>query len=100
MVHLQKLHEQYARKGVVVLGFDYADKAEIAAELMREQKITFASIMDASPAAVTMASQRYGVMAVPITYVIDREGRIADVWVGGRGECAEERALLKKLGLE
>lgn len=88
----------------MILGYDSADKREIALDLLAKEGIKFTMILDPSMAAQMMAMQTYRVNAVPTTYVIDREGKIADAWVGFEaetpGQPSKAAALLKKLGIE
>jgi peroxiredoxin len=44
--------------------------------------------------------QEYGVSAVPITYVIDREGKVVEAWVGSQAGIPRATELLEKLGIE
>jgi peroxiredoxin len=84
----------------VVLGFDSADKREIAIELMKKNSLTFPCVMDSSDAVVAMALQKYGANAVPTTYLIDREGKVAAAWIGYDEKSDQVPGLLKKLGIE
>ena len=100
MVYLQKLHAKYANKGLVVLGFNSADKHSIALKLMRKLELAFPCIVDSSSAAQQTAMQQYCSSAVPTTYVIDREGKVLMAWVGFSEKDENTQAALKKLGFE
>ncbi len=99
LVELQKIHEKVAPKGVVVLGFDYADGVGIAQEFLRKNAITFPNIIDPSEASFATAWEKYRTSGVPVNYIIDREGKIVDGWYGY--EKGDKRGLetLKKLGV-
>jgi peroxiredoxin/outer membrane lipoprotein-sorting protein len=99
ILELQKLHTKYADKGLVVLGFNSADRKNIALDLLREHSLTVPSILDSSMAAV-MTTTRYRANAVPTTYIIDRDGKIADAWVGYEKDDPRVAAGLKKLAIE
>jgi peroxiredoxin len=82
-----------------VLGINTADDRKIALDYMKANDVTFPNILDASDAA-NKAVSRYetlgGMSAVPMTYVIGRDGKVVDAWYGyeeGRAQKA-----LKKLG--
>jgi len=85
MRHLQKLYVKYESKGLVILGFDASDDKKIALEMMRENDVTFPNILDSSDAAMKVCFQEYqGAYgsAVPMSYIIDREGKVVDAWYG------------------
>jgi len=85
---------------LVVLGFNSADKRDIARELLRKLELTFPCILDASADAQQTAMAKYRSNAVPTTYVIDREGKVLMAWVGFSEKDEHTQAALKKLGLE
>jgi peroxiredoxin len=82
---LQKLYEKYKSKGLVVLGVNTADDRQIALDYLKENKVTFPNVLDASDGA-NKALQQYetlsGMCAVPFTYLIDREGKVVEAWYG------------------
>lgn len=82
----------------MVLGFDSADKREIALELIRKLNLTFPCILDSSTAATGVQSGKYRANAVPTTYVIDRAGKIAAAWVGFDPDDPRAKEALAKLG--
>jgi peroxiredoxin len=68
---------------------------------MKANEVTFPNILDASDAA-NQAVTRYetlgGMSAVPMTYVIGRDGKVVDAWYGYEKDRAQK--VLKKLGLQ
>lgn len=98
--YLQKLHEQYAAQGLVVLGFDASDRPDLVKDLMQKQALTFPCVVDPSQAAIMMQMETYRSRAVPTSYLIDREGRIVDAWVGFDLENTVPPGELRKLGIE
>ncbi len=63
--------------------------------------MTFPNILDSSAAANQAVAQYEtlgGMSAVPMTYVIGRDGKIVDVWYGYERDRAPK--VLKKLGLQ
>ena len=101
MRHLQELYEKYKDKGLVTLGFNVSDDKHIALEFMRDNSATFPNILDSSILAQRTANNGYKMSGVPLTYVIDREGKIADTWYGYDEESHKRGiAVLKKLGLK
>lgn len=84
----------------MVLGVNTADAREIALDYLKANKVTFPNVLDASDAA-NRAMMQYetlgGMSAVPMTYLIDREGKVVVAWYDYRQDQAEKA--LKKLGL-
>jgi len=103
MRHLQELYENYREKDLVVLGLNCADDREIALKFLAENSATFPNILDTSEAAITTCFQDYqtlsGYSAVPLSYIIDREGKIVAGWYGMHDE-ATVNEVLEKLGLK
>lgn len=82
-----------------MLGVNTADARQIALDYLKENHVTFPNVLDTSDAAV-QAMRRYetlGMSAVPMTYLIDREGKVVTAWYGYESNQPEEA--LKKLGL-
>jgi len=100
MCHLQELYEKYKDKDVVILGFNCADDEQIALDFMQENSATFPSVLDSSHAAEKVHFTDYRVKGVPTNYIIDREGKIVDSWLGY--EEGHKRAIeaLEKLGVK
>jgi hypothetical protein len=103
MCHLQELYAKYSDKGFVVIGCDVADDKKIALEMLRDNKVTFPNIIDSSDAAINVCFrdyQRFGRSAVPMSYVIGRDGRIVDAWYGYEEGEPRTIAAMKKVGGE
>ena len=82
------------------MGVNTADDRKIALDYMKANEVTFPNILEASDAA-NRAVMQYetlgGMSAVPMTYVIGRDGKIVDAWYGY--EAARTQQAVKKLGL-
>jgi hypothetical protein len=100
MCHLQELYAKYQAKGLVVLGFDASDDKKIALEMLGENGVTFPNILDSSDAATRVCFQQYQGSAVPMNYIIDRDGKVVDAWYGGGREHPKAMIALQKLGGE
>lgn len=100
MGHLQKLYEQFQDKGLVVLGFNSADDKEIALSFMHENGATFPCVLDSSTKAMMIGLTAYHASGVPVTYVIGRDGKIVDGWIGYEEDDPRVANALKKLGIE
>ena len=102
MCHLQDLYMQYKDKGLVVLGFDCADDKQIALEMLRDNGVTFPNIIDSSDAAQKVCFQQYQGKwgsAVPMSYVIDREGKVVNAWYGYEAGHPKVKAFLEEMGI-
>jgi peroxiredoxin len=83
----------------VVLGVNTADNRKIALDYLKQNQVTFPNILDSSSAAnrAMMAYETLGGMsAVPMTYLIGRDGKVVEAWYDYREGRAEKA--LKKLG--
>jgi peroxiredoxin/outer membrane lipoprotein-sorting protein len=98
--YLEKLYNTHKSKGLVVLGFDFADDRQIALDFLRQHAATFPSIVDASEAAIKTGFMEYQARAAPVNYIIDREGTIGAAWLGHDPGSPQAADALKKLGLE
>ncbi len=102
MCHLQKLYETYRNKGLVVLGINTADTKDIAAALLQENAVSFPNIADTTDEAA-QAMRKYetlgGMSAVPMSYVIDRQGKVVEAWYDYR-EGKAEKLIKKLMGIE
>jgi peroxiredoxin len=86
---------------LVVLGVNSADDRRIALEYLKENQVTFPIILDTTSKAGQVMAQYEtlgGMSAVPITYLIDRTGKVVEAWYGYQDGRAEKA--LRKLGLK
>ena len=86
---------------MVVLGVNVSDDRGIALEYLKENKVTFPIIVDTTAKAGQVMAQYEtlgGMTAVPMTYLIDREGKVVEAWYGYQDGRAEKA--LRKLGLK
>lgn len=75
---LRSVSSAYASRGVRFIGVNVRDQAGEASAFIREFKIPYPTILDASDASVQYAfSRSIPANAVPTTLVIDRQGRVA-----------------------
>lgn len=85
---LQKVWENYKDKGVQVLGIDFRDYARDApADFMRDTGLTYPSIYDPSGRSL-LPLKGYPRATVPSTIVLDKDHRVAAVFL--RGLLAED----------
>ncbi|MEY3027741.1 MAG: hypothetical protein RLZZ238_2638 [Planctomycetota bacterium] len=78
MPTMQKLHDEYKDKGVVVLGVNMGERSPQAGkDYMASKKFTYAAVFAADALANT-----YGVTAIPTLVVIGKDGKIREIEVG------------------
>ena len=75
---LQRVWETYKDQGVVFVGLTYHDAEGASLAFIQEYGITYANGVD----EMGRISRDYGVTAVPETFIIDREGKIAWFQIG------------------
>lgn len=76
MPGLQKLHEEFAAKGLVVIGMNCWESADPVA-YMQENNFSYKLLLKADQTA-----QAYGVSGIPVFYLIDAEGNVAFSQIG------------------
>ena len=100
---LEQLHRKYASQGLVVLGVNCADEKSIADQFMADCSATFPNIVDSSEAAQKIVLEKYqkpGTSAVPLNYVIDKDGRVLRAWYGYQKDDPAVTQLLESLGFK
>lgn len=100
MARLSTLYSQFKDEGLVILGFNCMDDKDVALNTLREYGATFPNVLDSSDAAVEVYRKAYGGMGVPLNYVIDRDGKVVDVWYGYREQDPRPMEALMKTGGE
>jgi thiol-disulfide isomerase/thioredoxin len=80
MPGLQQIHEQMQPEGVTLLGVDVRDSADAARDFMVDRGITYPSIFD-NPGRSLLALRGFPRNTVPATVVLDRQHRVAAVFL-------------------
>jgi thiol-disulfide isomerase/thioredoxin len=70
MPRMQKLHEKYADKGVVVFGVNSWEKSDPVA-LMQKKRFTYGLLLKGEDLA-----EAYKITTLPVVYIIGDDGRI------------------------
>jgi len=92
MPYLAALHEQYKDKGLQILSISIdkeADKIEQARQLGKDKRVRFPMLMD----RFNIVAKRYFISKLPCVYILDGNGKVADVHVGYSGDVT--RSLLE-----
>jgi len=95
---LNRIARSYGPQGVVVLGVAGDDDPEAVRRFVDEHRVEFDVLLDPGGAVGT----QYGITGYPETFVIDREGRLREKFIGplpadGDEPSAELRGLLERL---
>lgn len=88
---LADLHEEFAGRGVVILGVSVDQNQRQYAAFVRRHEPPFPVARDASLAF----ARAFEPAAMPTTYVIDRRGRVRSVHRGFHGESSVEQLRLE-----
>ncbi len=88
---LEQVWRENRDRGLVVVGLDAKDFRKDARRFVRRYDLTFPIVFD-GPGDV--AADRYGVTGFPETFVLDREGRVVEAFVGAIN-ADEDRARLR-----
>lgn len=79
MAELNATHHALSERGLMVLGVNQAQDQTTVQQFIAEQQLSFPIALDQR----AEVSQRYRVIALPTTFIIDRAGRIREVIHGG-----------------
>jgi len=97
----QQLYQEYRDKGPVFLGFNCSDDRRAARAFLRDNGVTFPSVLDSSAAAARLVRTGYGNRTgiLPLNYIIDPQGRVVDGWFGQEQDPDRVLAALRNAGL-
>jgi peroxiredoxin len=96
MPHLQELSEQYA-DDLVVVGVALGREGEAKVrKFTQDYGLTFEMVMLGKNRQ--LISDYGGIQSIPTTFLIDEDGIIQDIWVGGFGKAVYEKAVQTVIG--
>ena len=91
---LERLHREFSSRGLVVIGVNTRETKEAARRYAKELGLTFPLVLDRDGKINAL----YGVVGLPTTFVIGRDGRAIGFAVGPREwESVSARALIETL---
>lgn len=90
---LQAAYEEWAERGLVILGLNWVDTEDKAREFIAEFGLTYPN----GPDVGQRIARRYRMSGIPETYFIARDGRLAHTHVGPITAQVLERQLLPLL---
>lgn len=77
---LQDIQDKTVASGVVVLGIDERDSQQAAVDFHQDRRLTFPSVYDPSGRTL-LALQNYPRSTIPSTIVLDRQHRVAAIYL-------------------
>jgi thiol-disulfide isomerase/thioredoxin len=80
MPGMERLHRAHQGNGLVVLAVNVQESAKTIRPFMQALKLSFPAVMDTEGAV----SREYGVRALPVSFLIGRDGNIVWRAIGGR----------------
>ena len=80
MPGMERLYRAHQDKGLVVLAVNLQESAKTIRPFVQSLKLSFPTVMDAEGAV----SREYGVRALPVSFLIGRDGKIVWRAIGGR----------------
>lgn len=94
MPGMERLFRTHRDKDLVVLGVNLQESAKAVKPFVQELKLSFPIVLDSEGAA----SREYGVRALPVSFLIGRDGNIVWRAIGGRDwESAKARQYFAQL---
>jgi peroxiredoxin len=93
MAALESLHRAYARKGLVILAVNVGQSRATAEKMAKSLGISYGVLLDGDRAV----AQKYDVVGIPRTYLIDRNGIIRYKIVGEANEAFLKKRILGML---
>ena len=90
---MQKIHDEYKDKGVVVLGVNMGERSPTAGkEYIASKKFTYPGVFEADELA-----NAYGITAIPTLVVVGKDGKIVEIEVGMSDPSGDKlRAVIEK----
>lgn len=91
---LERLHREFAPRGLAIIGINAREEREVVRRYAKELGLTFPLVLDPDGRINAL----YGVIGLPATFVIGRNGRAVAFAVGAREwASAPARALVEAL---
>ncbi len=95
MPAMERLHRAYAERGLAVVAVNVKESPREVKAFMEQMGLTFSAPLDPDGAV----ARSFGVRALPVTYLVDRDGKILwkaqgrREWDAGPGRAYFERVL-------
>jgi thiol-disulfide isomerase/thioredoxin len=93
---LQAIHERYHTKGFEVIGISLDEDRDALKEFLAEVELPWPTIVDADSAAEEQMAKKYGIVGIPSTFLLDKEGKLVATNLHGEQLAAKIEELLRK----
>lgn len=91
---MTQLTDEFKEKGLHVIGVNLDENSQDAINFLKQHPVNFSVLMDETK----RCAEDFGVIAMPSTYIIDKNGLVRHIHRGFRaGEMEELRHLIKQL---
>lgn len=87
MASLNSLYKDYAARGLGVFAVSVDEDAHLVREFVRQTGLEFPVALDPGG---RVAASMFGVRAYPTSFLINRQARVSEVWVGERNWAAAD----------
>lgn len=84
MPAFEKLKNEYKDK-INIVAIDFGEKKEVVEKFIKEKKYTFDVALDANG----VTAELYDFQGIPFTFLVDKEGKVVNIFRGSRGEEAQ-----------
>ncbi|NOQ62048.1 redoxin domain-containing protein [Mycolicibacterium fortuitum] len=78
---LEKIYTEYRPRGVQLLGIDVRDNQQTARDFVADRQVSYPSIFDPELRSLITLGRNYPTSVVPTTVVLDRQHRVAAVFL-------------------
>ena len=92
MPSMEKLYREFKNKDFIILAVDMQEELEQVIKFKKKFKLSFPILLDTDGVVASF----YGVTAIPVTYLIDREGNLYAAAIGARDWAGEDAFRLIK----
>ena len=86
MPHMEKLWQKFKEEDFVILAVDLREGKEKVSSFVKENGYTFPVLLDSGGEV----ANTYGIRAIPTTYLVDPEGKIAGKALGARDWASQD----------
>lgn len=84
MPAFEKLKNEYKDK-INIVAIDFGEKKEVVEKFIKEKKYTFDVALDVNG----VTAELYDFQGIPFTFLVDKEGKVVNIFRGSRGEEAQ-----------
>lgn len=91
MPHMEKMSQEYKEKGVEILAVNVGESDFQVRTFMEQYKLTFPIVIDSGKEV----QKAYGINPLPTTFMINPEGKVEKIIVGGLVEEDQVRELFE-----